>query len=314
VSTYPLETSTEAVHTQRQKKARFVVNIGLGFNALLAVGKLGAGIVGHSQALLADGVNSISDVAYFLVVMLFVKLSGKPADSQHPYGHFQYETIAALVVGAFVITTGFAIFWDSVSVAYDLMTGEIAVVAISSFALYTAVATIVIKIILMLQARSIGYATKNLAVTAISRDHRNDIFASLGVAIGILLSMLGIGWTDPLAGAIVAIIVAKTGFDILREATEDLMDSVPDKDLSEQIKAALLDETIIRQIEEIHSHRFGPYLVANITICIDGSISVAEADVIATAAEKKLLERIDMLRKVYVHTHPANRCINEGQR
>jgi len=314
MSTYPLETSAEAGHAQRQKKAKFVVNIGLGFNALLAIGKLGAGIVGHSQALLADGVNSISDVAYFLVVMFFVKLSGKPADSKHPYGHYQYETIAALVVGAFVITTGFAIFWDSVNVAYDLMTGEIAVVAISSFALYTAIATIFIKIILMIQARSIGYATKNLAVIAISRDHRNDIFASLGVAIGILLSMLGIGWADPIAGAIVAIIVAKTGFDILREATEDLMDSVPGKDLSEQIKAALLDETTIRQIEEIHSHRFGPYLVANITICIDGSISVAEADVIATAAEKKLLERIDMLRKVYVHTHPADRCSNEGQR
>ena len=314
MSTYPLEKSADTGHAQRQKKAKFVVNIGLGFNSLLAIGKVGAGIVGHSQALLADGINSVSDVVYFLVVMFFVKLSGKPADSKHPYGHYQYETIAALVVGAFVITTGFAIFWDSVNVAYDLMIGEIAVVAISSFVLYIAVATIVIKIILMMQARTIGYATKNLAVIAISRDHRNDIFASFGVAIGILLSMLGIGWADPIAGAIVAIIVAKTGFDILREATEDLMDSVPGKDLSEQIKAALLDETIIRQIEEIHSHRFGPYLVANITICIDGSISVAEADVIATAAEKKLLERIDMLRKVYVHMHPAKRCSNEGQR
>jgi cation diffusion facilitator family transporter len=210
------------------------------------------------------------------------------------------------VVGAFVITTGFAIFWDSVNVAFNLMTGKIAVVAVRSFALYTAIATIVIKIILMIQARFVGYATKNIAVIAISRDHRNDIFASLGAAIGILLSMLGIVWADPVAGAIVAIIVAKTGFDILREATNDLMDDVPDNELSEQIKAALLDEASIRRIDEIHSHRFGPYLVANITICIDGSLSVAKADVITTTAEKKLLERIDMLRKVYIHTHPVN--------
>jgi len=306
MSVCPLETSTETDHLQRQKKAKLVVNIGLGFNALLAVGKIGAGIVGHSQALLADGVNSISDVVYFLIVKIFIKLSGKPADSQHPYGHYQYETIAALVVGAFVITTGFAMFWDSVNVAFDVMTGEITVMAVRSFALYTAIATIVIKIILMIQARFVGYATKNIAVIAIARDHRNDIFASLGAAIGISLSMLGTIWADPVAGAIVAIIVAKTGFDILREATDDLMDDVPDKELSEQIKAALLDEVSIRRIDEIHAHRFGPYLVANITICIDGSLSVAKADVIATIAEKKLLERIDMLRKVYIHTHPIN--------
>jgi len=306
MSVCPLETSAEDDHVQRQKKARFVVNLGLGFNALLAGGKIGAGIVGHSQALLADGVNSISDVVYFLIVKIFINLSGKPADSQHPYGHYQYETIAALVVGAFVITTGFAIFWDSVNVAFDLMTGEIAVMAVRSFALYTAIATIVIKIILMIQARFVGYATKNIAVIAIARDHRNDIFASLGAAIGILLSMLGTIWADPVAGAIVAIIVAKTGFDILREATDDLMDDVPDKELSEQIKATLLDDASIRRIDEIHAHRFGPYLVANITICIDGSLSVAKADLIATTAEKKLLERIDMLRKVYIHTHPIN--------
>ena len=306
MSVCPVETSAETDHVQRQKKAKFVVNIGLGFNALLAVGKIGAGIVGHSQALLADGVNSISDVVYFLIVKIFIKLSGRPADSQHPYGHYQYETIAALVVGAFVITTGFAIFWDSVNVAFDLMTGEIAVMAVRSFALYTAIATIVIKIILMIQARFVGYATKNIAVIAIARDHRNDIFASLGAAIGILLSMLGTIWADPVAGAIVAIIVAKTGFDILREATDDLMDDVPDKELSEQIKATLLDDASIRRIDEIHAHRFGPYLVANITICIDGSLSVARADLIATTAEKKLLERIDMLRKVYIHTHPIN--------
>jgi cation diffusion facilitator family transporter len=306
MSVCPLEISIENNHVQRQKKAKFVIDLGLGFNALLAAGKIGVGIVGHSQALLADGINSISDVVYFLIVKIFINLSGKPADSQHPYGHYQYETIAALVVGAFVITTGFAIFWDSVNVAFDLMTGKMAVVTVRAFALYTAIATIFIKIILMIQARLVGHATKNIAVVAISQDHRNDIFASLGAAIGISLSMLGTIWADPVAGAVVAIIVAKTGFGILREATDELMDDVPDNELSEQIKAVLLDEPSIRQIDEIHSHRFGPYLVANITICIDGSLSVSTADVIATTVEKKLIERIDMLRKVYIHTHPVN--------
>jgi cation diffusion facilitator family transporter len=306
MTTCSLETSSNTCHGERQEKATFVVNLGLGFNALLMVVKISAGIFGHSQALLADGINSLSDVAYFLIVKIFIGLSGKPADSEHPYGHYQYETIAALVIGAFVITTGFAIFWDSVNTAFDIMTGKLVVQAVRSFTLYVAVATILVKTILMIQARYAGRTTKNIAVIAISRDHRNDIFASLGVAIGIGLSITGFIWADPLAGAIVAIIVAKTGFDILREATDELMDDVPGKELSEQIRGVLADESRILRIEEIHSHRFGPYLVANITICIDGSMSVTNADVIATDTEKKLCARIDMLRKVYIHTHPVN--------
>ncbi|MBC8441028.1 MAG: cation transporter, partial [Deltaproteobacteria bacterium] len=83
----------------RQRDAELVVNIGLFFNAILAFVKVLAGILGHSQGLLADGINSVSDVIYFVVVKIFVRLSGKPADSEHPYGHHQLESIAALVVG-----------------------------------------------------------------------------------------------------------------------------------------------------------------------------------------------------------------------
>lgn len=82
---------------ERRKKAETVVNVGLFFNAVLALVKVIAGILGHSQALLADGINSISDVIYFIAVKIFVRLSGKPADSEHPYGHHQLESIAALV-------------------------------------------------------------------------------------------------------------------------------------------------------------------------------------------------------------------------
>ncbi|MBN1129661.1 MAG: cation transporter [Chitinispirillaceae bacterium] len=310
----PLEPSGTSGHKKRQQMAEFVVTIGLVFNAFLAAIKLTAGIVGNSQALLADGVNSVSDVVYFLVVKFFVRLSGKPADSDHPYGHYQYETIAALVVGAFVITTGLAIFWDSVNTVFNLFTGKEADTVIRSFTLYAALGTIAIKILLMLQAQRTGHQTRNLAVIAVARDHRNDIFASTGVATGILLSMFGIRWADPVAGALVAIVVTKTGFDILREAANDLMDSVPGDELSKQIREALADEKSIEQVEEVHAHRFGPYLVANITICINGSLTVSQADVIATNAEARLLQQIDMLRKVYVHTHPADRCTLDQHR
>ena len=290
---------------KRRKKAETVVNVGLFCNAVLALVKVIAGIVWHSQALLADGINSISDVIYFIAVKVFVRLSGKPADSEHPYGHHQLESIAALVIGAFVITTGTAIFWDSIDFAFKLFTGAVPSCPVGQFALYVALATIVIKILLMLQANKVGRETGNLAIKALAKDHLNDIFASTGAALGIFLSELGAPWVDPVAGAVVAVIMTKTGLDILREASSDLMDNVPSEELAEKMYALLADVSEIEAIEDIHAHRFGPYLVVNLTICIDGELTVRKGNRIADRVESRLLNGIEMLRKVYVHYHPV---------
>jgi cation diffusion facilitator family transporter len=300
-----LNSSVGVETIRRQSRAGMVVNVGLCFNSLLAALKLLAGILGHSQALLADGINSVSDVIYFIVVKIFVRLSGAPPDREHPYGHHQYESIAALVVGAFVITTGAAIFWDSVNAAFDRMMGNAGRQDIPAFTLWVAVATIVAKIFLLLHALAVSRKTGNLAIAALARDHRNDIFASAGVTAGIIGSMMGFRWLDSCAGAIVAILVAKTGFDILREASSDLMDNVPADELAIKIRELLSDIKDVDTVEEIHAHRFGPYLVANITIGIHGGLSVYEGDRIADNVEKKLVDKIDMLRKVYVHYHPS---------
>ncbi len=149
---------------KRQQQSELVVNLGLACNALLAVVKLAAGIFGHSRALLADGVNSTSDVVYFIVVKIFVGMSGKPADEEHPYGHHQLESIAALIVGAFVLTTGVAIFWDSINSLFDLFVKQEVPRTIRLFSLWVACGTILAKIYLMTQARSIAVRVNNPAV------------------------------------------------------------------------------------------------------------------------------------------------------
>jgi cation diffusion facilitator family transporter len=98
------------------------VNLGLFSNILLSALKTSIGIIGHSPALLADGINSTSDVVYYIAVKIFMKQANKPADKEHPYGHRQLESISAIVVGAFILTTGIAIFWESISKVYDLLT------------------------------------------------------------------------------------------------------------------------------------------------------------------------------------------------
>jgi cation diffusion facilitator family transporter len=154
--------------------------------------------------------------------------------------------------------------------------------------------------------RRIGRQTRNPAVYALAYDHRNDIFAAGAAAIGIFLGRMGYPWVDPLAGAIVAGMILLTGIEILRESSDDLMDTVPGRDLEKQINDIIKDISGVHDIEEIHAHRFGPYLVVNITIGIDGELSVAEGDLIATRVEKRLCEEIELLQRVHVHYHPSS--------
>ncbi len=281
------------------------VNLGLGANILLAALKTTIGIFGHSPALLAEGVNSTSDVAYYIVVSIFMRLARKPADEEHPYGHSQLESISALIVGAFVITTAIAIFWDAINKLFDLWSGISDFAGSQVITLYIALFTVGLKIFLLYITRRIGKETDNPAVLALAYDHRNDIFSASGAAIGIFLSQFGIIWADPLAGALVALVILRTGVEIVRQSSVDLMDAVPSKALANQVNELLSGVESIEKVEAVHAHRFGPYMVLNLTIGVDGNLSVFDGDAIATQAETLLFNNIPFLGQVHVHYHPV---------
>jgi len=291
--------------SQREKQSMLAVNVGLAANILLAMLKTSVGILGQSPALLADGINSTSDVAYYLVVAAFMKRAGKPPDYEHPYGHRQLESIASLIVGSFVITAAVAIFWNSISSIYDLWIGDSDFTGSSQIALWVAIFTVIAKLGLTHFTRRIGRLTSNTAVMALAYDHRNDLLSALAAAIGILLGRMGYLWVDPLAGAVVALFVLRTGVTIVRESSQDLMDTIPGKALAGRITQLVQSIPGVEQVEEIHAHRFGPYLVVNVTIGVDGNISVSDGDSIASEVEQALYEDVDLLRRVYVHYHPS---------
>ncbi|MDD2806667.1 MAG: cation diffusion facilitator family transporter [Elusimicrobiales bacterium] len=302
----------QAKDTERQARDRndacdFAVDLGLYSNVFLALLKTLVGIVGHSAALLADGINSTSDFVYYVAVKIFVRLSRLPPDEEHPYGHSQLETIAALVVGAFIITTGVAIFWESVDRGFHLYKEGAEKSGVSIYALWTALFTIALKIGLAIKTRGIGAATRNPVVTALAKDHVNDIMASASAAVGITLALLGYGWVDPLAGAVVSLFILKTGIGILKESAMELMDTVPGKELDAEIREALAGVEGIKTVEEVHAHRFGPHFTVNLKFCVDGNLPVSSGDRIATLAEKTLYEKFHHIRKVYTHYHPDRR-------
>ena len=280
------------------------INTGLAANAALAALKTGFGIFGHSGALLADGINSTSDVAYYLAVKVFMFFAGKPPDREHPYGHRQLESIAALSVGAFVITTAIALFWDAINNVYDMMQSG-ASSPVSLAALWVALVTVAAKLVLTFYARRAASQTGNAAILALARDHRNDIFTASGAALGIVASRCGYPWADPFVGTVVAGVVLVTGIQILRESSADLMDAVPSEALERQTREALRDLPGLKSVEDIQAHRFGPYLIMNVTIGVDGATTIENGHRIAQDVERVLCSGLALVKRVYVHYHPA---------
>jgi cation diffusion facilitator family transporter len=293
---------------QRDRQSFISIYLGLIANIFLAIGKTAVGIIGHSPALLADGINSTSDVAYYLVATVFMRLARRPADEEHPYGHRQLESIAAVVVGAFVVTTAVAVFWDSINKVYNLFTGELSYGGAASLALWVALLTISLKILLAFYTQELGRETGNAMVMALAYDHRNDIFSASAAALGIFLGQRGLPWVDPLAGALVALVILRTGIEILHESSVELMDAVPSRQLREQVTGLIEHVRGVNEVEEVHAHRFGPYLVINLTICIDGGLTVTRGDQIASEVERILYDNVNYLRRVHVHYHPGNHC------
>ena len=290
---------------ERNRKDNLVVNLGLFTNIILSGIKILVGIVGKSQGLLADGINSTSDVTYYLVVKVLMKFSKKPPDDRHPYGHRQLESISAVIIGAFIVTTALALFWYSINSIYKVVNNQTEILISSNWPIVIAVFTVILKIFLFIQAKNVYKKTENPTIKALATDHINDMLASTAVTIGIIMAKMGYHWVDPLAGAIVAIFIFKTGIEIVSEASWQLMDTIPNKDFSKSIKKIANSIDKIENVEEIGIHRFGPDFIINMTIQIDGNLRIYEGDQIADKLEKNLKDQYgSSLFKVNIHYHP----------
>ncbi|HON79976.1 MAG TPA: cation diffusion facilitator family transporter [Spirochaetota bacterium] len=300
-------TATNINEHGNDRKNFFAVNLGLGANVVLAFFKVAFGILGHSPALLADGINSTSDVVYYIAAKIFLRISIEPADEEHPYGHRQMENIAAIVVGSFIVTTAVAIFWNSIDLVYDIIIRHQQSMQAARITLIIALATILIKLLLTYITKKIGKKTNNSAVRALAYDHLNDVFASTAAAVGIFFSLRGYFWVDPFAGCVVAVFILKTGIEIIKESAYGLMASAPDPALLREIEGHALGVEGITGVDNVRIHSFGQFMVVNMDIALKGTVSIQKGDELADILESILLKNINDLMEVHIHYHPENR-------
>ncbi len=297
----------ESEKSSREKGIYKVTIVGSVVNFLLLVFKFFAGITGHSAAMLADAVHSLSDFITDIVVIVFVRIAGKPEDKGHDYGHGKYETLATAILGLLLLCVGFGIFWNGASSIYTFLQGG-QLESPGVVALVAALVSIVSKEILYQYTVIQGKKLNSQAVVANAWHHRSDALSSIGTAIGIGGAiLLGDHWRvlDPIAAVVVSFFIMKVSVQLLIPCVDELLEkSLPD-DVEKEIEQTVLSFPGVSQPHHLRTRRIGSYYAIEIHVRMDGKITLEEAHGTATAIENKLKEMFGKGTHVGIHVEPT---------
>ena len=275
-------------------------------NMVLLAFKLVAGIVGRSSAMVADAVHSASDFATDIVVLAFVKLSSKPKDAGHKYGHGKYETVASIVIALALGAVGVGICINGAEKIAAVVRGE--QIARPEFvALVAAVVSIATKEWLYRYTVKVGQKTESPAVVANAWHHRSDALSSIGTLIGIGCAYtLGGKWViaDPIAAIVVAAMILKVAIDLLRKGFDELVDGSLPAELEEEIVRIITEDAAISHPHNLRTRRIGSNIAIEVHIRVDGDMSVRESHALTESIERRLREKFGEGTFVSIHVEP----------
>ena len=277
-------------------------------NVVLLVFKFVAGILGHSAAMVADAVHSLSDFATDIIVLVFVHISGKPEDKSHDYGHGKYETLAMTIIGMALLVVAFGIVYSGMTKIVAWAGGE-QLKAPGMLALWAALLSIVLKEAVYHYSMVKAHQLSSQALEANAWHHRSDALSSIGTAIGIGGAiLLGQRWTvlDPVASVIVGLFIVKVAIDLLRDGIGDLMEqSLPDEVENEMLQLVASVPGVVKP-HELRTRRIGNHYAIELHILMDGDISLREAHEKASEVEDLLRHQYGDETHVAVHVEPIN--------
>lgn len=287
---------------QRKQETNRITLWGVAVNFVLAVIKIIGGIIGQSQALLADGIHSLSDLASDAMVLIAVKHAGEDADEDHPYGHARYETLATVALGLLLIGVAVGIAYDAIlrlQQPEELVTPQ--------------VFTLIIAMISILSNEGLYHATHAVAnrinsplLHANAWHHRSDAVSSIVVFVGIGATYIGYPILDAIAAILVALMIAKIGLDLSKRSMQELVDTALEPDVIENIRQTILDIDDVRHLHMLRTRRMGHNALVDVHIQVSPKLSVSEGHHIAEMVENTLKEKFDEINDVTVHIDPED--------
>ena len=285
---------------------RKITHLSIWINVVLTGLKFAAGIFGRSQALIADAVHSLSDFATDIAVLVGLRLSSKPRDDDHPYGHGKYETLAAAVIGLALAYVGVRIAWTAIHRVFDALHGEVLTMP-SAWAFWAAVLSIVVKEWLYRATMKVARATGRSSLVANAWHHRSDAFSSVATAAGVgAAAFLGHDWLilDPIAALFVSIFIFKIAWQIMREQIGNLTDQSLAPEVCEEILAMARGIPGIAEPHHLRTRMVGHIPVIDLHIRLRADMPLREAHDIASALEQALRQRFGKETIANLHPEP----------
>ena len=294
-------------HTATREKGIYKVTIiGSIVNFLLLVFKFIAGVVGHSAAMVADAVHSLSDFVTDIVVIVFVRISGKPQDESHDYGHGKYETLATAIIGVVLMGVGIGILVNSVTGIVDAFNGK-ELEAPGMLALVAAAVSIIFKEVLFQYTVFKGKELGSKVVVANAWHHRSDAFSSIGTLIGIAGAIfLGEKWRvlDPIAAFIVSVFIIKVAVDLIKPCIDELLEKSLSKEVEERILIIITAFPEIDSPHHLRTRRIGNNIAIEIHIRMDGAMSLTDAHDITKKIEAAIKNEFGAATHIGIHMEP----------
>ena len=290
----------------REKSIFRVTWIGSIVNFLLLVLKFISGIVGHSSAMVADAVHSLSDFITDIIVIVFVKISGKPEDEDHKYGHGKYETLATALIGIALFAVGIGLLVNGATKVTEVINGDV-LPAPSMIALVVAAVSIIAKEILYRYTVYIGQNLNSQAVIANAWHHRSDALSSIGTLVGIGGAIfLGERWRilDPIAAIIVSAFIIKVAIDLIKPCVDELLERSLPAETEKQILGIITSFPEVSSPHHLRTRRIGNHIAIEVHLRMDGQTTLENAHAIATAVEKRLKEEFGPDTHIGIHMEP----------
>ncbi len=292
----------QRLNPERAAAASRTAVIGGLWDLILSAMKITAGVVWHSQALVADGIHSVSDLLSDGLVWFAGRHAGQAPDQRHPYGHGRFETVATLALGALLAAVAVGIAWDAgtrlFSPAKLLHPAPLAVVPV--------IVSILVKE--SLYWWTLGYArrVRSEMLRANAWHHRSDAVSSIVVLVGLVGTLAGLPYLDALAAVVVAVMVAKIAWDLGWGAIQELVDTGLEDSRLEDIRETIRSVGGVRNIHMLRTRRYGGAAAVDVHVLVDPRVSVSEGHMISLLVEQRLKEEIDEVEDVTVHIDPED--------
>lgn len=291
----------------RERDIYKVTMVGSAGNIALLTFKFVAGVLGHSSAMIADAIHSLSDFITDVVLLAFVHMSAKPQDEDHDYGHGKYETFATLIIGLAIIAAAIGIIISGVDKLVDWVGGR-QLAAPGWLALAAALLSIVVKEVMYRYTVRRGKALDSPALVANAWHHRSDALSSIGAAVGIGGAiLLGNRWTvlDPLASVVVGLMLLKVAIGLLRSSVGELTEHSLSSEVEKEIEDIICSYPDVSDPHNLRTRRIGNRFAIEVHVRMDGNSTLTAAHNRATAIEQRLRQRFGKQTHISIHMEPV---------